>query len=152
MRVWRICKAKYAAAAFAGEGAFLFAGRWNPTGIRMVYTSTSLALAVVETFVHFDPAFAPRDLVSMEATIPDAIPLEKVDVAGLPKDWKIVSREDLRQIGAAWISSNRSVALQVPSAAISGEWNVLLNPAHPEFSKITIASPQPFVFDPRMFK
>ncbi len=152
MRVWRICKARYAAAAFNGEGTLLFAGRWNPAGVRMVYTSSSLALAAVELFVHLDPAVAPRDLVSVSATIPDGISVERIEMKSLPAGWRSVDREDLQQIGADWIASKRSVALQVPSAAIAGEWNVLLNPAHPAFSRISTDSRQPFVFDPRMFR
>ena len=152
MRLWRICKARHAAAAFTGEGTLLYTGRWNPVGVRMVYTSTSLALAAVELFVHLDPASAPRDLVSVRANIPDGVALERIEVSSLPADWKTVGRDDLQSIGAAWIASGRSAALQVPSAAIAGEWNTLLNPAHPEFPKITIDPPQPFIFDPRMFK
>ncbi len=41
--------------------------------------------------------------------------------------------------------------LHVPSAAVRGEWNVLLNPAHGDFRKIKIQKPQPFEFDLRMF-
>lgn len=152
MRVWRICKARYTTAAFNGEGTLLFAGRWNPAGVRMVYTSTSLALAAVELFVHLDPAVAPRDLVSVSATIPDRIFVDRIEINTLPPDWKTLGRDDLQQIGAEWIASNRSVALQVPSAAIAGEWNVLLNPAHPDFSRVVIDPAQPFVFDARMFK
>ena len=152
MRVWRICKAGYATAAFNGEGTLLFAGRWNPAGVRMVYTSTSLALAAVELFVHLDPAYAPRDLVSMSATISDGILMERIELGSLPSGWRTLGRDDLQKIGAEWIASKRSVALQVPSAAIVGEWNVLLDPAHADFAGIKIDSPQPFVFDPRMFK
>ncbi|MGH9803113.1 MAG: RES family NAD+ phosphorylase, partial [Blastocatellia bacterium] len=32
--VYRICKTKYAATAFDGEGAFRFGGRWNTRGTR----------------------------------------------------------------------------------------------------------------------
>ena len=50
--VYRICKTKYAAMAFDGEGAFRFGGRWNARGTRMVYTAGSLALAAREMLVH----------------------------------------------------------------------------------------------------
>jgi hypothetical protein len=40
----------------------------------------------------------------------------------------------------------------VLSAAIRGEWNVLLNPAHADFSKITLKAPERFEFDARMFR
>ncbi len=152
MRVWRTCSRRYAAMAFNGEGALLYAGRWNPAGVRMVYTSNSLALAAVEFFVHLDPAVAPNDLVSVSATIPEGVGLHRIKVEELPRDWKRVDRDDLRELGANWIAANRTVALQVPSAAIAGEWNVLLNPSHSDFRKVKIGHPEPFIFDPRMFR
>lgn len=153
MRVSRICKAQFAAAAFSGEGARLYQGRWNPAGVRMVYTSTSLALAAMEFFVHLDPSASPDDLVSVSATLPpNKIKVERLAVSDLPKDWRRTDNPALQTIGAKWIESARSVALEVPSAAVEGEWNVLLNPAHPQFKRIVVAVPKPFHFDSRMFK
>jgi RES domain-containing protein len=118
----------------------------------MVYTATSLSLAALELFVHLEPEIAPRDLVYISAHIPDELRVERIEAKDLPSDWRTLDRGDLRQLGAKWASSGRSVALQVPSAVIAGEWNVLLNPAHPNFSKVRIDSPQPFTFDERMFR
>ena len=151
MRVWRICKGKYANAAFSGEGARLFAGRWNSAGGRMVYCSASLALASLEFFVHLDPSIAPDDLGSMMAEIPDSVGIDQVDVKGLAPDWRTVDNPELQQIGDAWIQSMRSVGLLVPSAVVDGEWNVLFNPAHSDFSKIYLTEPKKFLFDARMF-
>jgi len=152
MRVWRICNGKHAAAAFSGEGAYLYAGRWNPKGVRVVYCSSSLALAALEFFVHLEPGDASAKLVSMSATIPDGLPIDQLAIESLPADWRVVGHVDLQQRGADWIASGKSVALRVPSAAVPGEWNVLLNPVHPDFTRITIEAPEPFVFDSRMFK
>jgi RES domain-containing protein len=153
MRVWRICKAQYAHIAFSGEGARLYPGRWNPAGVPMVYTSTSLALACLELFVHLDPSMAPDDLVSVSAEIPESeTRVEQVSVADLPKDWRKISHRKLQEIGRAWVQSGRSAALQVPSAVVDEEWNVLLNPAHPDFTKVQIGEPKPFHFDERMFR
>lgn len=153
MRVWRLCKARYAAAAFSGEGTRLFAGRWNPVGIRMVYTSTSLALASIEFFVHLDPSVAPEDLVSISATIPtDDVDVERIEIEDLPADWRATDRPELQSLGADWIASQRSVALEVPSVVVEGDWNVLLNPAHPHFPKITVDAPKGWAFDDRMFR
>jgi RES domain-containing protein len=153
MRAWRISKARYAAAAFSGEGARLFAGRWNPAGIRMVYCSTALSLAALELFVHLDPGVAPDDLVSVMAEIrDDQVSVERMNVEQLPRDWRTIEHPKLQAMGAEWVESMRSAALLVPSAVIDGEWNVLLNPAHRDFAMITIGEPAAFVFDARMFR
>jgi RES domain-containing protein len=44
----------------------------------------------------------------------------------------------------------RSAVLALPSVIIPGESNYLLNPAHPDFRKISIGKPEPFAFDPRL--
>jgi RES domain-containing protein len=59
MRFWRICRRRYAAEAATGEGARLYGGRWNSRGVRVVYASTSLALAAIETFVSLEPNLQP---------------------------------------------------------------------------------------------
>lgn len=152
MRIWRICREQYADMAYAGEGARLYGGRWNSKGIRMVYTSISLALAAVETFVNLEPKLRPDDLVSIEVELPDNIPTERLDMKVLPSDWNQLRDESLRVFGDEWIRSANGTALYVPSAAIRGEWNVLLNPAHPDFAKLTFQKPKPFEFDLRMFR
>ena len=153
MQVWRICKSRFAASAFTGEGARLYQGRWNPAGIRMVYTSTSLALASIEFFVHLDPSVAPDDLVSTAANIPiDEITMDRLAPSTLPPGWRATDNAALQIIGANWITSQSSVALEVPSVAVEGEWNILLNPTHPDFAKISVFPPKPFHFDQRMFR
>ena len=118
----------------------------------MVYASTSLSLAAVETFVNLEPNLRPEDLVSIEGVIPDAIQTVTFDVKALPVRWHGTRDESLHRFGDKWIRDGGSATLLVPSAAIRGEWNVLLNPAHAEFSKIEFRDPVPFEFDVRMFR
>jgi RES domain-containing protein len=152
MRFWRICRRRYATKGASGEGARLYGGRWNSRGVRVVYASTSLALAAVETFVNLEPNLMPADLISIEGEIPEALEIGRLDVKALPAHWHDTRDEALRRFGDDWIRDGQSAALLVPSAAIRGEWNVLLNPAHPDFSKIILQDPEPFEFDARMFK
>jgi RES domain-containing protein len=152
MRLWRICRAIHAAKAFSGEGARIFGGRRNSQGVNVVYTSPSLALAAVETFVHLEPNLRPDDLVSIAAEIPDDIHTDRLDSSVLPRKWHELRDESLRTFGDRWIYASKTVALHVPSAAIRGEWNVLLNPAHSDFRKLKIEKPMPFEFDLRMFR
>lgn len=135
-----------------GEGARLFGGRWNSRGVRVAYTSTSLALAAVETFVNLEPNLQPNDLVSIEGQVPEGLAIERLNTAELPARWYQMRDESLRRFGDEWIRAGRTVALQVPSAAVRGEWNVLLNPAHSDFERIRFQEPRPFQFDARMFR
>ena len=152
MRFWRICRRRYAAEAATGEGARLVGGRWNSRGVRVVYASTSLALAAVETFVNLEPNLQPNDLVSIEGEIPNELELGRLDTKELPARWYETRDESLRRFGDEWIRAGQTVALLVPSAAIRDEWNVLLNPAHSNFPKIRFQEPQQFEFDARMFR
>ena len=151
MRFWRICRRRYAAEAASGEGARLYGGRWNSRGMRVVYASTSLALAAMETFVNLEPNLHPKDLVSIEGEVPDALEIGRLELRALPANWRQTRDESLRRFGDEWIRAAQTVALLVPSAAVRGEWNVLLNPAHPGFSKVKFQEPEPFEFDARMF-
>jgi len=153
MRVWRICRDRHVTAAFSGEGARRFGARWNGAGVPMVYTSLSLSLAVVETFVHLEVAGEPDDLVSLEVELPgDEMGAERVAIRNLPADWRMVNHPALRIIGAEWAESRRSLVLLVPSVAVGGEWNALVNPEHADAGRIKIIETKPFRFDARMFQ
>ena len=129
-----------------------FGGRWNSPGVPMVYSSTSLALAAIELFVHLEPAQAPGDLVYLSASLPEGEPAQQMEPGQLPAAWWTDNFAPLRQLGDGWAAAKSSLALAVPSAALRMEWNVLLNPLHPDAGKIEIADPQPFEFDARMFR
>jgi RES domain-containing protein len=156
MRIWRLCRAPYAAEAFSGEGARRFGGRWNSRGVPMVYTSTSLALAAVELFVNLEPGQAPDDLVYLSALLPEGEPARTLSPADLPSAWwtdnPAPGFPTTRELGDAWIGNRDSLAILVPSVPIRAEWNVLVNPLHPRIAALQADPPQPFIFDARMFK
>jgi RES domain-containing protein len=117
----------------------------------MVYTATSPALAALELFVNLEPNEAPDDLLMAAAEIPDQL-VEPLGLELLPADWRELNNLVCRDLGSGWAASGRSVALRVPSAVVDGDWNLLLNPRHAEFSKIEFINPRPFRFDGRMFR
>jgi RES domain-containing protein len=156
MKVWRLCRAPYAAEAFNGEGARRFGGRWNSRGVPMVYTSTSLSLAAIELFVHLEPNQTPTDLVYFSAELPEGEPARTIQPSQLAADWwtdePASDGATAREMGDGWIRDLTSLALMVPSVPIRSEWNVLINPLHPRMRELRIEAPQPFVFDARMFQ
>jgi RES domain-containing protein len=151
MQVWRIFPGRFRDSAFTGVGGLYAARRWNHLGTAMVYTSTSRALAALEFFVNLQPDEAPDNLLMAEATVLDAS-VETLDAKLLPRNWRALDNERCRDLGSEWARSLRSVALKVPSAVVDEDWNVLLNPKHPQFGKVKIGAAKPFRYDERMFR
>jgi RES domain-containing protein len=151
MRLWRICRKPYTPSALDGIGGLYTSGRWHRKGRPIVYTATSASLAALEVLVHVDPLTAPDDLRLISIEIPNTITIEALDPSALPADWRSVpAPPELQSLGESWLRSGRSAAWIVPSAVITVERNVLLNPLHPHAPRIRILSEEDFSFDPRL--
>ncbi len=151
MKLWRVARSAHSATgadAFSGIGGMLVDGRWHSRGRLIVYTARSESLARLEALVHFNPMLAPR-LVLIEASLPDALVSTFRGV--MPRGWDDVPDTGAaRSIGDEWIRSGSSAALEVPSIHSKSETNVLINPAHRDFSRLVIGVPIPFTFDRRL--
>ncbi|MDH3598898.1 MAG: RES family NAD+ phosphorylase [Candidatus Tectomicrobia bacterium] len=42
--------------------------------------------------------------------------------------------------------------MRVPSAVVEHEWNMLINPGHPEMAQVNIAEVEPYPFDARLLR
>ncbi|MDP9152127.1 MAG: RES domain-containing protein [Myxococcota bacterium] len=152
---WRICKQSRVKAAFDGEGAARYPGRWNRKGVAVVYCASPLSLATLEYLVHLDPDEWPEDLVSICFEVPAAVAqaAEVVTASALPGHWRAIPGPDaLKSIGSDWAKAGRSALLLVPSAVTTSETNVLLNPRHADLQRLVVHPPEPIVFDPRLRK
>ncbi|MBI4702564.1 MAG: RES domain-containing protein [Deltaproteobacteria bacterium] len=150
---WRIVKARHAADAFSGEGARLYGGRWNHRGTPVVYLGGSLALAALEYFVHLGAYAAGLRFVALRVEIPRGVRVREVALAALPRLWRAEPPPDeTKDLGTRWIRAAATAVLRVPSVIVPAESNYLVNPAHPDFRKLAIGAPEPFAFDPRMWK
>lgn len=147
---WRIVKSRHAGTAFDGEGARLYGGRWNSPGTRMVYTSASVSLAVLEVLVHLQDASLLSSYSLIAARFEEAL-VESLDRSMLPDGWRSYpAPRELQHIGNEWAKNGRSAVLEVPSAVVERESSYLLNPAHPDFSPVVIGEPELFTFDERL--
>ena len=95
--------------------------RW-PAFLRAcgVDAASSASLAALELLVLVDPLMAPTDLKLLAIELPDDLTTDILE------------------------------ALNVPSAVIKVERNVLLNPRHPEMRRRRIIRNEAFSFDPRL--
>ena len=148
MIVWRL--ARLAHVKLDGEGARLAGGRWNSRGYPAVYTSSRLSLAALELLVHTDVPLVPPDLVACEIDIPDTLDTEAVELADLPRDWRLPGHPSCRAIGDRWLDGGRTAVLRVPSAVVPEEWNYIINPAHRAAKTIEIVQRRKFAFDLRL--
>lgn len=133
---------------FNGEGALFCGGRWNSKGNRMVYASSSLALAALEKLVHLQGAktriahsfwtiYLSNDSIHTLADLSAETPFNT---------W------ETQALGDKWLTDKQSLALAVPSAIIPQEQNILINPALIPWNEIKIEGPFPFSFDSRLLK
>lgn len=87
-------------------------------------------------------------------SIDDSVSVEEITIEELQNlhyEWTAVVNYSITQaLGDKWIREGKTAVLKVPSAIIELEYNYLLNPEHPAFSKIEIAKISKFTFDPRL--
>lgn len=146
---WRIVPEERAGDAFVGEGAKRFGGRWNSPGLAVVYASQQKSLAALELLVHFNP-LTPNRFKAFRFQFADSL-IEAIGTRALPADWRQEPPPpSTQQVGDAWVRDSRSAVLAVPSIIIPDELNFVLNPAHPDFKKITVGRTEDFSFDPRL--
>ncbi len=152
MYVYRIVKERYAK-DLSGTGARIVGGRWNKKGVPVVYTSESRALAFVEFLVHTPSAIAPANLSLATFRIPDEMEFQKISPSELPSDWRdYPAPEALAEIGNRWTNRNQTSFLLVPSVIVEYEYNIILNPRHPDCKKIRLAKVEPVHLGRRLYQ
>lgn len=154
MTLWRIAAdtPAYEAHDVSGKGAEASGGRWNRAGTPMLYTSTSRALACLETVVHLGAASLPLNRYLVHITVPlaawkhaallnpkrlvgwDAEPAGKASL-----DW-----------GSGWAAGKTTLLAKVPSVIVPEELNVLVNPAHPDISHVKAVKTRKWTYDQRL--
>lgn len=147
---YRIVGSHRAATSLDGEGAKRMGGRWNPQGIAAVYLTESRALAALEIMVHFGREAVSASWAIIEVEVPSVL-IDTISPKDLPSGWN--DRKSLavpQHFGRKWLEASKNAAILLPSAIISQENILLLNPLHPDFTKISSSHPAEFFFDARL--
>jgi RES domain-containing protein len=149
MEVFRITHKKWSDSLTASG----LPARWNSSGVFIIYTAGSRALACLENLVHKGSSDFMSPFISMVVSIPDKLKVIAVPIDELPEGWSMSGESGYsrcRPFGDDWVLKSLSAVLKVPSAIIPEEANFLLNPNHPDFSGISIISEAPFFLDNRI--
>lgn len=136
-------------------GSTLSSGRWHTNqpgvGHPVVYAAATRALAQLEKRVHSNHVQAVDQALICLELHDDAILMSARLDLGLRVDWR--NDEPYTQaLGTAWTHSVAGLGLWVPSYVEPAEYNLVLNPRHPQYAThISIVIEQdPFEFDPRL--
>ena len=133
-----------------GTGAAAYAGRWHSKGTYILYTANSPSLALLESVVHM-AAIPLLDYCMICLEIPSE-KIVKVEIKDLPTNWYTNPAPGvLGAIGDNFIRKNEYLGLEIPSAIMAEETNILLNPNHPDFLKVKVNYRRTIPIDKRFF-
>jgi len=135
---------------FDGTGAALYGARWNSPGRPVIYAATTYAGAMLEALVRAGGGRVPRHFQWIAIEVPTGIRCETADAGALP-GWDAEDGAVSRAFGDAWLAAGSSAVLFVPSVVTREEFNVLINPAHPDVRNIRVGAPQTVAWDERLF-
>jgi len=150
MRVFRIADRRFP--IFDGSGARLVGGRWNSPGRPVIYAAQTFSGAVLEMLVHGNLNRLPRTQAYIEIEVPTDSAIEQLGVADI-SGWRDEDQIASRKYGDRWLEERRTAVLVVPAIVTMGmEHNILLNPAHSDFARITASEPKDVIWDSRLFQ
>jgi RES domain-containing protein len=98
--------------------------------------------------VHMDRDLIPVTYQLLRIVVSEDVAIEAVD-SELPADWRSQTMTS-REAGDRWLDRLSSALLRVPSAISERGNNYLLNPAHPDSVRATVAEVIRAPFDPRL--
>jgi RES domain-containing protein len=149
--VWRIVSRMHLDTAFSGIGAQLVGGRFNSVGRRLVYTSGSISLAMLEMLVQANERSRLSGHVCVSARFDEQM-VESHEKDELPAGWDARPYARVTQeFGDIWINEARSLVLRVPSVVVPQEYNYLINPLHPHINRLETGTDISTPFDNRSF-
>lgn len=133
----------------SGNGAAMFGSRWNSKGTRLLYTSQSISLSILESLVHLKRGDIPPTQYLLHIELPDEKEIAEISYKKIKKDWHR-EIEYTQWMGDQFIRNKKNLFLKVPSAIVPQESNVLLNPAHNEFKKVKLVASELLELDKRL--
>jgi RES domain-containing protein len=148
MIVYRISNELYKE-DISGNGAAINGSRWNSIGVRLLYTSAYISLAILESLVHLQLFDIPDNQYLLQIELPDN-DFPEIKQSKIKENWQ-QHLGYTQWMGDQFISENQSLILKVPSAIVPQEHNFLINPQHAEFKKVKIIKTELLALDKRLF-
>jgi RES domain-containing protein len=119
---------------FSGDGGLYVAGRWNQKGVKAIYCSQSISLCTLEWLSHNGLSVSGFSYYKFSIEISDDL-IIKYNISDLPKSWNDTPSPNVNRDFASkyFYTPNKYLAMAVPSIMVPEEFNLVINPLHPEF-------------------
>lgn len=134
---------------FDATGSTIAPGRWNDASHPMIYAAERFSTALLEKLVHGSGGLPPNQHY-VEIMIPAGVTYEVFQTASHP-GWDLANGAVSKAFGCLWQAERRSALLLVPSVIARVDLNILINPAHPDFTQIKPSLDVPVYWDRRLF-
>ncbi len=126
-------------------------GRWCSNGRKVIYTSSSIALACLENILRRGGLGFSSDFRTLFYKIPGDIIMEEVQLKNLNVDWRLRSNYiNCQTAGNKWYDKKASLILKAPSAIIPDEYNYVIKTTSPGINLLKIIDNKPFIPDERL--
>lgn len=155
MRLFRIGPEQHIENMSGMGASYRDGARWNKAGVPVLYFGTTPSVAMLE-LGNYVPS--PRDLpdsyrLGVFEAPDDSVEIWPVD--RLPVGWdEFPYPLSTQQLGSQWLQRREELILLVPSCAVAGgmENIAVVNPHHPDVSKIRLLEKHDTIYNERMFK
>jgi len=124
------------------------------TAEAVVYSASTVALAVLETAAHINDTGLPLDRYLVEIEVPSAVWRTRITLVAskLPPQWDAIPAGMASAVvGSRWLTVQKSAVLLVPSVIVPEEYATLINPAHPQAAAISARAVRKFEYN-RLFR
>lgn len=122
---------------FSGDGGLYVAGRWNHKGRKVIYCSNSISLCTLEWLAHNGLTVSGYTYYKFAIDVPDEL-IRPFKIKDMPKGWRsspaIKVTRDFSEKNL--FLQNKYLGISVPSVMVPEEYNLVINPLHPELSNI----------------
>lgn len=116
----------------------------------MIYAAGSLSLGILEILVQANARQRIEGLVYASVSF-DSTCVRCLDAMDLPPGWDARPVSSIsQQIGDAWVKRQDSLVLRVPSVIVPDEYNYVINPDHPDATRLTFGEVRPLHVDGRL--
>jgi RES domain-containing protein len=134
-----------------GIGSAKSGARWNSAKVPAIYLGSSQALALLEVRAHSGEL--PHDYAMAKVEFPDDVPIYEPALSALPTNWADIPPTVASQkFGDTFITRNEELLMRIPSVIVQEEWNYVLDPAHPDRTRMKVLSIHKFTVDERLYE